>query len=55
MNENRVIIAAQLVDYCEYLESEERSPATIQKYLRNVRAFFVFAGARPVTNAFEYL
>ncbi len=49
MDENRVIIAAQLVDYCKYLESEERSPATIQKYLRDVRAFLVFAGKRAVT------
>lgn len=33
----------------EYLEREEKSDATIEKYLRDGRAFWVYAGNRPIT------
>ncbi len=39
----------QIREYEEYLRREEKSPATIAKYLRDVRAFALFAGGEPVT------
>lgn len=41
--------AAQLANYRKHLESEERSPATMQKYMHDVSAFLAFAEARPLT------
>ena len=34
--------------FAVYLAQEERSPATVEKYLRDVRGFKAFAGQRPV-------
>lgn len=35
--------------YRAHLRREERAPATVEKYLRDVRAFAVWLGGRPVT------
>lgn len=42
---------AQVELFCHYLVGEEKSPATIEKYLRDVRAFGAYAGGRCVTRA----
>lgn len=41
------MIKKQLLDYRVYLVGEERSGATIEKYLRDVGAFLRFLGKRP--------
>ena len=38
----------QLERYRRYLELEEKSAATIEKYLRDCRAFLVYLGGRPI-------
>ncbi len=38
-----------ICQFGEYLRSEEKSGATMEKYLRDVRAFGVFAGSREIT------
>ncbi len=48
MNE-RYITEACIQKFAQYLRQEEKSSATIEKYLRDVRAFAVFAGAEAVT------
>ena len=48
MTENR-ITAGQLIDFGNHLRQAERSPGTIENYLRHVRAFAVWLGDRPVT------
>ncbi len=40
-----------LSDYKDYLIEEEKSSATIEKYLRDVKAFFVWSSKREVTKA----
>ena len=45
----RTIDPAQLASYTEHLRREERSPGTIEKYLRDVEAFFSFVGGDAVT------
>ena len=35
--------------YRSYLFREEKSPATLEKYLRDVRAFYAFAKGREIT------
>ncbi len=43
--ENKTAIAmTQLVGFKEYLLERENAPATLEKYLRDVRKFFAFAG-----------
>lgn len=49
MTENRIVTNTLLVSYRRYLEMEEKSTATVQKYLHDVGAFFVFVGAESVT------
>lgn len=39
----------QLVAYARYLYAEEHAPGTIEKYLRDVRAFAAWLDGRPVT------
>ena len=39
----------QITAYDRWLQAEERAPATAEKYLRNVNAFFVWLGGRAVT------
>lgn len=47
--EERRITAGQMESFYEYLVCEEKSTATCEKYLRDVRAFGVYMGQRPVT------
>ena len=41
--------AAQITAYAQALREEERAPATVEKYLRDVRAFAAFVGGGAVT------
>lgn len=47
--ENRRITNDQIESYCRYLIDEEKSAATIRKYLRDVRSFMNFASGMPLT------
>lgn len=38
-----------LENYEQYLELEEKSAATVEKYLRDCRAFFAYLGGRPIS------
>ena len=40
------VTAARIAGFGKRLEEEEREPGTIEKYLREVRAFAAWAGAR---------
>ena len=46
---DRQISGSQITAYEGYLRAEERSPGTIEKYLRDVRAFARWLDGRPVT------
>lgn len=46
---DRVLNQTRIHQFSQYLQQEEKSPATQEKYLRDVRAFFVFACGKPVT------
>lgn len=48
MNE-RTITCTQLDAFCQNLTQDEKSTATVEKYLRDVRAFAVFLGGEPVS------
>ena len=41
----------QISAFGDYLRTEEREQSTIEKYLRNVRAFAVWLGNAPVTKS----
>lgn len=43
------LTAEQIAAYGRYLKQEERTPATLEKYLRDVRAFALWLDGRPVT------
>ena len=45
----RIITNSMIGDFESYLRSDEKSDNTIEKYLRDVRAFTVFAGAREIS------
>lgn len=45
----RFITEKTIDGFCEYLQSEEKSMATIEKYRRDVRAFAEFAAGQTVT------
>lgn len=45
----RIITSVQLEDFGLYLKREEKSNATQEKYLRDVRAFYAFAQGETVT------
>ena len=45
----RTIDPAQLASYTTHLRREERSPGTIEKYLRDIRAFAGWLDGRPVS------
>ena len=47
--ENRKIATDQIESFHQYLIREEKSAATVEKYLRDVRAFSVYMGKNPVT------
>ena len=46
---NRIITQSYLDRFQDHLRREEKSPVTVEKYLRDVRAFLAFAGERAVT------
>lgn len=46
---NRILKEQDIRDFQAYLIREEKSAATVEKYLRDVRAFLVFAGQAAVT------
>lgn len=45
----RIITPTQLSAFAAHLRAEEKSAATVEKYLRDTHAFARYAGARPVT------
>lgn len=45
----RILTRDQMDAYGKFLAQEERAPATIEKYLRDIRAFALWAEGRPVT------
>jgi site-specific recombinase XerD len=47
--DEKVITQGSLEDFSRYLIREEKSPATMEKYLRDTRAFLAFAQDRPVS------
>lgn len=47
--EDRTLSKSKMEAFHRYLIREEKSTATVEKYTRDVRAFFVFAGERAVT------
>ncbi|MBQ3199372.1 MAG: tyrosine-type recombinase/integrase [Firmicutes bacterium] len=47
--EERKITQNQILSYRQYLIREEKSTATVEKYLRDVRAFVVYVGNEVVT------
>ncbi|MCI9557127.1 MAG: site-specific integrase, partial [Lawsonibacter sp.] len=46
--DKRVKTAEQIKGFRGYLQLEEREPSTIEKYLREIRAFLIWAGEREV-------
>lgn len=46
---DRIITKERLEQYGHYLVTEEKSPASKEKYLRDMKAFFIFTDGRPVT------
>jgi len=49
MGENYVITKEVLNVFAEHLQREERSPGTVEKYLRDLRAFAAWTGGQTVT------
>ena len=47
----RIITNSTIRDFENYLRSDEKSDNTIEKYIRDVRTFFVFAEAREISKA----
>lgn len=47
--EDRVLSELRMRAFHDYLIQEEKSTATVEKYLRDARTFFAFAGQRAVT------
>lgn len=45
----RILTEKSIRSFQEYLVLEEKSPATVEKYLRDARAFLCFAGCSPIT------
>ena len=45
----RKITDGQIMEYHEYLIHEEKSTATVEKYLRDVRAFLLYIGDQAIT------
>ena len=43
------LTADYITAYSQYLRTEERSSGTIEKYLRDIRAFSQWLGDRPIT------
>lgn len=47
--ENRILKEEHIEAFCAWLDREEKSAATVEKYLRDTRAFHDYAGEKPVT------
>lgn len=47
--EERILTGDRISAFCQYLIREEKSTATVEKYLRDARAFAVYAGGKTVT------
>lgn len=47
--DKRTLSKEQITAYDRWLQAEERTPATAEKYLRNINAFFVWLDGRAVT------
>lgn len=47
----RILSEETIRDFHAYMVLEEKSAATVEKYLRDVRAFLSFAGSQSVTKA----
>ena len=47
--EKRKITDAQIQTFQDYLIKEEKSVATVEKYLRDVRAFFAYTRTKNIT------
>ena len=47
----RIITKSMILEFESYLRSDEKSENTIEKYLRDVRAFCVFAGTKEIYKA----
>lgn len=47
--ENRILRVENIADFQAYLVREEKSAATVEKYLRDTREFLAFAGEKEVT------
>ena len=47
--DQRILCWERIEDFRDFLHQQEKSPATVEKYLRDVRAFLRFSGERPVT------
>ena len=47
--EQHYLTGEQIAAFASHLVRAERTPATIEKYLRSVRAFFLYLDGRPVT------
>lgn len=45
----RTLTDAYVTAYARFLRQEERAPATIEKYLRDIRSFTSWLERRPVT------
>ena len=43
------LFAEQIKEFSDYLRREEKSPATMEKYLRDVRVFCAYAGSNEIT------
>lgn len=48
---NRMITMQMLVDFANYLRSDEKSGNTIDKYMRDIKGFWVFAKEQDVSKA----
>ena len=47
--EHRIIIENQLTLFAQKMREDERSPGTIENYVRHVRAFAAWMGGNPAT------
>ncbi len=45
----RILTQSQIVSFAVYLKSEEKSGNTVEKYVRDVRAFFAYGGEAEIT------
>lgn len=47
--EERILTNCQIQEFSDYLVREEKSNATCEKYIRDIRSFQIFAGSNQVT------